>query len=122
MTGVNIGGIGAGAGIALYGLTIGGIGAGSPTIKGITIGGLAAGGENITGITAALGMIKIENNGTHTGFNLSAFNYIKGTQTGLSIGIVNYAYNLKGVQIGLVNYVRDNPKYLKVLPIINANF
>jgi hypothetical protein len=67
-------------------------------------------------------MIRIENEGEHTGVNISAFNHIKGTQTGLAIGIFNYAHNLKGVQIGLVNYVRDNPEYFKVLPIINANF
>ncbi len=122
MTGVNVGGIGVGAGEALSGLTIGAIGAGSQKIRGVTIAGIAAGGVDITGITAAIGMVKIENDGIHTGFNLSAFNFIKGTQVGFSIGIVNYAYTLKGIQIGLVNYVRDNPKYLKVLPIINANF
>ena len=49
-------------------------------------------------------------------------NGIKGKQTGVSLGIVNYAYELKGIQIGLINYVRENPKYLKVLPLINARF
>ena len=83
---------------------------------------MAAGGVDIKGVTAALGVVIIEEDGQHTGFNLSAFNYIKRTQAGFSIGIVNYAHTLKGLQIGLVNYVRDNPKYLKVLPIINANF
>ena len=122
MTGLNIGGLGVGAGEMLQGITIGGLGAGSENIQGITIGGLGAGGKHITGVTAAIGTVIIDDNGTYTGFNLSAFNYIKGTQTGLSIGIVNYAHQLKGIQIGLVNYVRDNPEYLKVLPIINANF
>ena len=122
MTGLNVGGIGVGAGKSLRGITIGGIGAGSPEILGLTIGGAAVGSQDITGVTAAIGMIKIEEDGNYTGFALSGFNYIKGKQTGVSIGIVNYAYQLKGIQIGLVNYVRDNPDYLKVLPIINANF
>jgi hypothetical protein len=52
----------------------------------------------------------------------SVFNYIKGEQTGLSLGIVNYSWQLNGVQIGLINYVRDNPPLLKILPLINANF
>ncbi|MCX6569363.1 MAG: hypothetical protein NT147_10000 [Candidatus Aminicenantes bacterium] len=47
----------------------------------------------------------------------------RGTLNGLSIGIVNYAWKLeKGVQIGVVNIVRDNPKGLRVLPIFNADF
>jgi hypothetical protein len=49
-------------------------------------------------------------------------NQIEGRQSGLSIGIVNYAWELNGIQIGLINYVRDNPKYLKVLPLFNAPF
>ncbi len=37
--------------------------------------------------------------------------------------IVNYAWKLdKGVQIGVVNIIRDNPKGLKVLPVFNAGF
>jgi hypothetical protein len=35
----------------------------------------------------------------------------RGTLKLLSIGIVNYAWKLdRGVQIGVVNIVRDNPK------------
>jgi len=74
------------------------------------------------GVQVALGMVRVANNGRMIGFAASAFNFIKGSQTALSIGLVNYAYSLKGVQIGLINIVRDNPRYLKVLPIKNANF
>jgi hypothetical protein len=42
--------------------------------------------------------------------------------TGLSVGIVNYAHSVKGVQIGVVNIVRDNPAGLKVLPVFNTSF
>ena len=45
-----------------------------------------------------------------------------GIAAGLAIGIVNYAFRVTGVQIGLINIVRDNPKYLKVLPIMNTSF
>jgi hypothetical protein len=122
MTGINIAGLGAGCGNTLTGFTMGGLGAGAPVIKGITIGGLGVGGEEITGITVAIGMIRIEETGSHTGFATSAFNYIRGKQTGLSIAIFNFAYQLKGIQIGVLNYVRDNPKYLRYLPLINAHF
>jgi len=122
MVGLNIGGIGAGAGEKLVGLTIGGIGAGAPEVQGLTIGGIGVGGEVLKGIHLALGTIMVTDNGRMVGFAASAVNYIKGTQVGLSIGIVNYAWSLKGVQIGLVNIVRDNPKGRKVLPFLNANF
>ncbi len=103
-SGFNFGGFGVGAGNQIKGITICGFGAGAPYIKGITL---------------AAGMIKIENNGEITGLCASAFNYIKGSQNGISIGIVNYAHHLNGIQIGLINYVKDNPRGLKLLPIIN---
>jgi len=122
MTGINVGGIGVGAGRELKGINIGGIGAGSPSVKGLTIAGIGAGGERIQGITIAAAVVKIEDGGQMTGFSASAFNYFKGTQTGVTIGIVNYAYHLNGIQIGLINYVRDNPRGLKILPLFNAHF
>ena len=48
-----------------------------------------------------------------------AVNAVRGYQRGLSIGLVNYAESLFGVQLGLVNIVRDNPSPFRVLPIIN---
>ena len=125
MTGINIGGLGVGAGEELKGISIALFGAGSPSVKGLTISGFGVGGENIKGITLALGMIKIDSQdytGQMTGFSASAFNYFKGSLNGVSIGIVNYAYDLNGIQIGLINYVKNNPKGLKILPIINFNF
>jgi len=91
-------------------------------VKGITIAGIGIGGEHVTGIAAAIGTLRIPDNGSFTGFGISAFNYIKGKQTGVTIGIFNYAHQLTGVQIGVLNYVRDNPDYLKALPLININF
>jgi hypothetical protein len=122
LTGINIGGLGAGAGEKLVGLTIGGLGAGSVEVQGLTVGGLGVGGKVLKGVQLALGTVVVPRGGRMVGFAASAFNYIRGTQTGVTIGIVNYCWRIKGVQIGLVNIVRDNPKYLKVLPLINANF
>lgn len=124
--GITIAGIGAGAGDRLAGLTVCGLAAGAPTIKGLTVAGLALGGKNITGLSIALGTIQIskddKGDGMYSGLAVSAFNYFKGTQKGVAIGIVNYAYRLKGLQIGLVNIVRDNPRGRTVLPIVNFNF
>lgn len=143
LIGVNIGGLAAGAGESVIGLNvsilavgsggtlaginIAGLAAGAPSIKGITIA-LAAGGEKVTGITVAPAYFRITNEGNSditpsmTGVSISAFNHIQGVQKGLTIGIFNYAHKVKGLQIGLLNYNRSNPKGLRWLPILNAGF
>jgi hypothetical protein len=122
MTGVNIGGLGVGAGQELCGLSFALLGAGSPTIEGVTVAGLAVGGVEITGLTVALAHVRIEDDGILTGLTASAFTYIKGLLKGVSLGIVNYAYEVSGIQIGLVNFVADNPSGLKILPLFNTSF
>jgi len=122
MTGVNIGGLGVGAGQELRGLSIAILGAGAPVIKGVTITGLALGGEEITGVSIAVGHVRIENDGILTGVTAAAFPYIKGLLRGVSFGIFNYAYEVSGIQIGILNYVADNPPGLKYLPIFNTSF
>ncbi len=125
VSGITIGGLGAGAGGKISGITFGGLGVGAPAIRGLTLGGLGIGATDIKGISIAIGTIRIEDEekeGNYSGIAASAFNYIKGEQTGVSIGIVNYAYKLNGFQFGLINYVRDNPDFLKILPLVNFNF
>lgn len=122
VAGINIGGIGVGAGERLTGLTLSGIAAGAPEVRGVTVGGLAVGGKDLMGIQMAGGFIKIAPGGRLTGFAASSFNYVRGAQIGLSVGIVNYAWSVKGLQVGLVNIVRDNPRGLKVLPVFNTSF
>ena len=40
---------------------------------------------------------------------------------GISIGLFNYSKKLKGFQFGLLNYVENNPKFLKIIPFINLH-
>ncbi|MBD3414088.1 MAG: hypothetical protein GF421_06640 [Candidatus Aminicenantes bacterium] len=123
MIGINMGGLGVGAGEKLTGINIGGLGCGAPEVTGISIGGLGVGGKYLKGIHLSAGtIITDKSGGVMTGLAVSSFNYIRGDQVGLSIGIVNYAWNVKGVQIGLVNIVRNNPQGLKVLPLFNTSF
>jgi hypothetical protein len=122
LTGLNIAGLAAGAGERLTGLTLCGLAAGGKEVTGLTVAGLAVGGQVLTGAQIAGAMVHVPKDGRLTGFAASPFNYIRGSQTGLSIGIVNYAFHVDGVQIGLVNIVRDNPRYLKVLPVFNTSF
>ena len=122
LSGISIGGIGVGAGERLTGVGIGGIGAGAPEIRGLAVGGLGVGGNDLRGIFLAGGFIMVDVGGRLTGLAASSFNYVRGAQTGLSVGIVNYAWSVKGLQVGLVNIVRDNPPGLRVLPVFNTSF
>lgn len=122
MTGIVFGGLGAGCGRELKGIAIGGLGVGAAVIRGLVLGGFGTGGQKVHGILLSGVWNKVTNDGSLNGLSASAFNLIKGNQTGLSLGIVNYAWHLNGFQIGLINYVKDNPKFLRLLPIINAHF
>jgi hypothetical protein len=122
MTGIVLAGLGAGARERLTGLAIAGLGAGAQEIRGIAVAGFVTGGQNVKGATLTAGWAKISEGGSHTGVTVGAFNQIKGSQTGLAIGIVNYAYALHGIQLGIINHVRDNPKYLRTLPVVNMHF
>jgi len=53
--------------------------------------------------------------------SVSAFNQIRRVQTGISIGLVNYARELHGVQVGLLNIARNNASPFRVLPLLNLH-
>jgi hypothetical protein len=127
VTGITIGGFGAGAGGTLRGLAIGGFGAGAPRIRGIVVGGIASGGHDVVGGVLAPFYFKIQSEedgalGRVNGITISSFNHIKGQQFGLSIGLLNYAWELNGVQIGVLNYAGNNPRGLRLLPLFNRNW
>lgn len=123
MAGINVALVGMGAGESLTGLNIAGVGMGSPKVRGINIA-LAVGGERVSGITLAPAFVKVESGGDSAlnGLSVSAVHIIKGTQRGLAVGVVNTTQKIKGFQLGLLNYVRDNPKGLRLLPVFNTNF
>jgi len=120
--GITISGLGVGAGNELCGITLAGLGAGSRTLRGLTIAGIAVGGKELKGVQLALGTVRVADDGCMSLFSASAFNHVQGIQSGLSIGLVNYARRLVGLQLGVINIVKDNPKYLRILPLFNAGF
>jgi hypothetical protein len=138
MTGISIGGLGVGSGGDITGLVIGGLGAGfGGTLKGIGIGGLGIGGSRIRGIAIAgagvggqdikggiltPGIFRVERGGRFQGVAVAGYSQNRGRQDGWTIGVVNYARDLRGVQIGLINIAKSNPKGTRVLPLFNANF
>jgi hypothetical protein len=122
LTGIVLSLGGAGCGGYLKGAAVGGLGVGAPKVSGLLIGGLGVFGTDFTGIGIAGLLVRIDLNGTLRGAALSAFNYIRGDQRGVTLGLFNYTYKLHGVQIGLLNYVRDNPFLLRLMPLINFSF
>jgi hypothetical protein len=136
VTGICLGGMGAGCGGSLKGLTIGGLGAGAGgDACGIVIGGLGAGcGETFRGL--AFGGIGVGAGNEFQGFGLSLgmtktpvlkgvaiSSYVEVDKSfGLSIALYNNVKELHGVVLGLINYVGNNPKWLRYLPFINFHF
>ena len=62
--------------------------------------------------------MKIEEDGTFRGVSIAAYNRIQGVQHGITIGILNYARHLDGLQIGLLNYA-GNKRSMKWMPVFN---
>ena len=95
-----------GGGESLYGLsvTLGQIKA-SETAKGISISGYKTEVFNSTGVNLTIAWTEFYN---MTGFSFAGYNRIRGNQTGLTIGLVNYAENLNGLQLGLINIADNN--------------
>ncbi len=119
ITGLTIGGVGVGSGGTINGLTIGGIGVGAPSLKGVAIAGLGAGGENVHAIVVTAGYFKVESRGRFDGGAIASVNNVKGAQHGLTIGLFNYARELHGAQVGLIN-VSDNGGRRRILPIASV--
>jgi hypothetical protein len=66
-----------------------GVGAGE-ALNGIVVSGGVAGSTNVTGLGIAGGYMRIEEVSLR-GVSVSGFNDIRGTQRGLTIGLVRYA-------------------------------
>ncbi len=121
LTGWTVAGIGIGAGRTITGVSIAGIGIGAHTYRGVAIAA-TIGSLDFTGLAIAPAYFRIQPEGTFTGLSISAFNHIRGNQHGLTIGIFNFANRLSGLQLGVLNYNKSNPKWLRLLPLFNANF
>ena len=69
-------------------------------------------------IVIAPALFRVERGGSPVGGSLSAVNYVRGSQRGLTIGLVNYARSMRGAQIGVLNIIA-NQKSHPFLPIVN---
>jgi hypothetical protein len=118
MTGLMVGGVGVGSGGTITGLSVGGVGVGAVTLKGVAMSAIAAGAEYAHAIVLTGGYFKIEKGGRFDGGAVAAFTNVKGAQHGLTIGLFNYASELHGAQIGVIN-ISDNDGNRRVLPLLS---
>jgi hypothetical protein len=119
MTGLMIGGVGVGSGGTITGLSIGGVGVGAERLKGVVASIVGAGAKYANAIVVTGGYFKIEEGGRFDGGAIAAITNVKGAQHGLTIGLFNYARELHGAQVGLIN-VSDNGGDRRVLPLVSV--
>jgi hypothetical protein len=118
--GIVLAGLGAGIGGSFDGIALGGLGVGAGgAFRGVAAAGVGVGGRDLSGLMLAGGSVRVVEGGTLNGVGASLMNYVQGHQRGLTIGLVNYTRTLSGVQVGLVNIVRENPSSRRVLPFLN---
>jgi hypothetical protein len=73
----------------------------------------------VTGIQWALGANIVGQN--VLGWQAAALNIAGGEVTGLQLGIVNIAHQIRGLQIGLVNII-ETGGWLPVMVLVNGRF
>jgi len=119
ISGISISGLGLGAAKSVNGLAIGGIMVNS----GGNINGLATSlvilncDGNFKGVAVTPGYMK---SGEHKGIVFAG--YAKTNQmNGLSVALYNRTEELRGIQFGLLNFAGNNPKGLKMLPLVNMH-
>ncbi len=119
LTGIFIGGIGVGCRYLLRGVAIGGVAVSAESIHGAAVSVGANGALHLRGVMASLLYNRIRPRGQARGLLLAGYNRVSGKLTGISIGIVNEAEHLHGVQLGLINIIHENPGIASVFPIFN---
>jgi hypothetical protein len=123
-------------GTELTGLNVAGLSVvGGTTLRGVSVAGLGAtGGTEIQGFAAAFAHVRAKlsiegftaslwnRTDDMTGVAIGYANTFERRQRGLSIGLVNYAVELEGVQLGLLNIAENNRGIFRVLPLVNLHF
>jgi hypothetical protein len=120
VTGLNVAGVGFIAQDNITGISLTmGIARSEGAITGFTFAGYRLKAPEITGLNLS---ILWSESSTLTGLTVAGYNRTYGLQQGLVIGIFNHTVDLHGVQIGVLNYVENNPPWARFLPVINAAF
>ena len=134
LNGVNVAGVGTGVGRDASGLVVTGVGysvrrdftgisaalVGGATggrLTGLHVAGVGIHARETRAITVTVGGTRGE---IMRGATVGAYNRFDESMTGLAIGLVNITDELHGVQLGLLNIVRDRDGWNRMLPILNV--
>jgi hypothetical protein len=102
----------------MRGLHVGGVGITASQFSGVAVGSIVSSRRAAGWVIAPLYSRSKER---FAGVSASLFNHVQGEQRGVTIGLLNIARTLHGVQFGALNYAGNNPLLLRVLPLINLN-
>ena len=91
-----------------------GVFASNGRMRGLGIGGVGAMVKDINGVVLG-GLI---NGASSEGWSFRVYTE---TTVGIQIGLLNFTRHLRGFQFGLLNYAGNNPKWAKLLPIMNIH-
>lgn len=121
--GIHLSGIMNVAGESLEGLSFAGAMNVSESISGFSFAAANI-GLNMKGMHVGLLNLTDDEEGDFSGFGLGASNWVRNHQSGITVGIFNYTKKLgsKGLQLGVLNINRSNPRGLRVLPFFNKAF
>jgi hypothetical protein len=117
-TGLMFGGLAVGSDSALTGLSIGGVDVFAPKMHGAAVGVIGVRGVDVHAIVLGGMYFKVHEGGQFYGGALAPLNDIEGAQHGMAIGLFNYARELHGAQVGLIN-VSDNGGSRRILPVLS---
>jgi hypothetical protein len=89
------------------------------SIRGFNVAGYRIRAQEISGFSVGLIMTRAERT---KGIIVGGYNRAEVSHSGISIGLFNHATELYGIQLGIVNYAENNPKYFQMLPLVNFHF
>lgn len=89
----------------------------NPEVQGVSLAGVRVRTSEARGLTAAGGWIDADR---VRGLSVAGYQRA-GLQAGLAVALVNWADELRGVQVGLLNRAGNNRAPFRVLPLVNAN-
>ncbi len=75
-------------------------------------------GNNFKGLAVTAGYL---NSKIFSGVAIAGYNNTT-QMNGLSFALFNRTKELHGVQLGLLNFAANNPKWMKLIPLINFHF
>ena len=86
--------------------------------KGLGIAGILVEAQKIKGLAiASIGVAAYEMQGV----GIASINNV-GEMKGIQIGLYNNAKKMRGIQFGLLNRIQSNPRWARLLPLVNFRF